>query len=150
MNSATVLSPVYTVHVLTPTCTYVISCYEKHCQLNFELYRQKLLAGKQKENSQIFKEDFYLPLYLPLWSEDSDQPEKGQKRIMSYICGFRSARERMLKSSEFSICRFRFARDRTLENSEFCICGFRSAGERMIESSEFCICGFGSATERTS
>jgi hypothetical protein len=29
------------------------------------LNRQKLLAGK--ENSQIFNEDFYLPLYLPLW-----------------------------------------------------------------------------------
>ncbi len=29
--------------------------------------RQKLLAGKQKENSQIFNDDFYLPLYLPLW-----------------------------------------------------------------------------------
>jgi hypothetical protein len=28
--------------------------------------RQKLLPGKQKENSQIFNEDFYLPLYLPL------------------------------------------------------------------------------------
>jgi hypothetical protein len=27
----------------------------------------KLLAGTKKENSQIFKEDFYLPLYLPLW-----------------------------------------------------------------------------------
>ncbi len=35
-------------------------------QLNFELYRQKLLAEKQEENSQIFNEDFYLPLYLPL------------------------------------------------------------------------------------
>ncbi len=35
-------------------------------QLNFEWYRQKLLAGKEKENSQIFNEDFYLPLYLPL------------------------------------------------------------------------------------
>jgi hypothetical protein len=35
-------------------------------QLNFEWSRQKLLAGKQKENSQIFNEDFYLPLYLPL------------------------------------------------------------------------------------
>jgi hypothetical protein len=33
----------------------------------FELYRQKLLAGKLKENSQTFNEDFYLPLYLPLW-----------------------------------------------------------------------------------
>jgi hypothetical protein len=31
------------------------------------VYRQKLLAGKWKENSQIFNEDFYLPLYLPLW-----------------------------------------------------------------------------------
>ncbi len=36
-------------------------------QLNFEWSRQKLLAGKEKENSQIFNEDFYLPLYLPLW-----------------------------------------------------------------------------------
>jgi hypothetical protein len=36
-------------------------------QLNFEWWRQQLLAGKWKENSQIFKEDFYLPLYLPLW-----------------------------------------------------------------------------------
>jgi hypothetical protein len=27
--------------------------------------RQKLLAGTWKENSQIFYEDFYLPLYLP-------------------------------------------------------------------------------------
>ncbi len=27
----------------------------------------KLLAGKQKENSQIFNEYFYLPLYLPLF-----------------------------------------------------------------------------------
>ncbi len=35
-------------------------------QLNFEWSRQKLLAGKEKENSQIFYEDFYLPLYLPL------------------------------------------------------------------------------------
>ncbi len=25
-----------------------------------------MLAGTQKENSQIFNEDFYLPLYLPL------------------------------------------------------------------------------------
>ena len=38
-------------------------------QLNFESYRQKLLAGKEKENSQIFNEDFCLPLYLPLWSK---------------------------------------------------------------------------------
>ncbi len=29
--------------------------------------RQKLLSEKWKENSQIFNEDFYLPLYLPLW-----------------------------------------------------------------------------------
>ncbi len=36
-------------------------------QPNFEWYRQKLLAGKEKENSQIFNADFYLPLYLPLW-----------------------------------------------------------------------------------
>jgi hypothetical protein len=35
-------------------------------QLDLELYRQKLLAGTKKENSQIFNEDFYLPLYLPL------------------------------------------------------------------------------------
>ncbi len=35
-------------------------------QLNFEWYRQKLLAGRLKENSQIFNEVFYLPLYLPL------------------------------------------------------------------------------------
>ncbi len=34
--------------------------------LSFEIYWQKLLAGKQQENSQIFNEDFYLPLYLPL------------------------------------------------------------------------------------
>jgi hypothetical protein len=27
---------------------------------------QKLLAGTWKENSQIFNDDFYLPLYLPL------------------------------------------------------------------------------------
>ncbi len=32
----------------------------------FEWDRQKLLAGKEKENSQIFNEDFYLLLYLPL------------------------------------------------------------------------------------
>jgi hypothetical protein len=31
------------------------------------IYQQKLLAGTKKENSQIFNEDFYLPLYLPLW-----------------------------------------------------------------------------------
>ncbi len=56
-------------------------------QLNFEWSRQKLLAGKEKGNSQIFNEDFYLPLYLPLWycpfklpflegglEEDPDQP----------------------------------------------------------------------------
>ncbi len=36
-------------------------------QPNFEWHRQKLLAGKEKENSQIFNADFYLPLYLPLW-----------------------------------------------------------------------------------
>ncbi len=35
-------------------------------QPNFEWYRQKLVAGKEKENSQIFNADFYLPLYLPL------------------------------------------------------------------------------------
>ncbi len=42
-------------------------------QLNFYLYRQKLLAGKQEENSQIFNEAFFLPLYLPLclWSTDT-------------------------------------------------------------------------------
>jgi hypothetical protein len=28
----------------------------------------KLLVGKLKENSKIFNEDLYLPLYLPLWS----------------------------------------------------------------------------------
>jgi hypothetical protein len=32
----------------------------------FGMNRQKLLAGKEK--SQIFNEDFYLPLYLPLCS----------------------------------------------------------------------------------
>ncbi len=32
-------------------------------QLNFECYRKKLLAGKWKENSQMFHEDNYLPLY---------------------------------------------------------------------------------------
>ncbi len=40
-------------------------------QLNFEWCQQKLLAGKQKENSKIFNEDFYLPLYLPLRSTPS-------------------------------------------------------------------------------
>ncbi len=35
-------------------------------QLNFAWYRKNLLAGKEKENSQIFNEDFCLPLYLPL------------------------------------------------------------------------------------
>jgi hypothetical protein len=34
----------------------------------FEWDRQKLLAGKEKENSQIFNEDFYLPLYQRLWA----------------------------------------------------------------------------------
>jgi hypothetical protein len=39
-------------------------------QMNFELgmISQKLLAGTKKKNSQIFNEDFYLPLYLPLWA----------------------------------------------------------------------------------
>jgi hypothetical protein len=32
----------------------------------FGIISQKLLAGTLKENSQIFNEDFYLPLYLPL------------------------------------------------------------------------------------
>jgi hypothetical protein len=27
---------------------------------------ETILAGKWKENSQMFNEDFYLPLYLPL------------------------------------------------------------------------------------
>ena len=40
-------------------------------QLNSEWYRQKILARKWKENSQIFNEDFYLPLYLPLWLIES-------------------------------------------------------------------------------
>ncbi len=40
-------------------------------QLNFERCRQKLLAGKYEENSQMFHEDFYLPLYLPLWANRS-------------------------------------------------------------------------------
>jgi hypothetical protein len=40
---------------------------EKFQQLNFVRYRQKLLARKKKENSHMFNEDFYLPLYLPLW-----------------------------------------------------------------------------------
>jgi hypothetical protein len=31
----------------------------------------KLLAGTYKENSQIFNEVFYLPLYLPLWIRTS-------------------------------------------------------------------------------
>jgi hypothetical protein len=39
---------------------------EKFPTAEIERYRQKLLAGKKKENSQIFNEDFYLPLYLPL------------------------------------------------------------------------------------
>jgi hypothetical protein len=74
----------YNVHVLTPTCTvqYVISyavnirlqlytCFltmrSKHASSKIlNDIGQKLLAGKQKENSQIFNEDFYLPLYLPL------------------------------------------------------------------------------------
>jgi hypothetical protein len=49
-------------------------------QLNFEWYRQKLLAGKEKENSQIFNEDFYLPLYLPLWGKVTSR-EKGRGAI---------------------------------------------------------------------
>ncbi len=38
-------------------------------QLNFEWYRQKPLAGKSNENSQMFIEDFY----LPLWRERASQ-----------------------------------------------------------------------------
>ncbi len=40
---------------------------EKFPTAEFERYRQKLIAGKYEENSQMFNEDFYLPLYLPLW-----------------------------------------------------------------------------------
>ncbi len=39
---------------------------EKFPTAEFWRYRQKLLAGKKKENSQNFNKDFYLSLYLPL------------------------------------------------------------------------------------
>ncbi len=48
------------------TCFLIMRGPNTH-PINFEWYRQKLLAGKLKVNSQIFNEDFYLPLYLPLW-----------------------------------------------------------------------------------
>ncbi len=48
-------------------CLFLLFWGRSFQQLNFEWYRQKILAWKWKENSQIFNEDFYLPLYLPLW-----------------------------------------------------------------------------------
>ncbi len=67
-------------------------------QPNFEWYRQKLLAGKEKENSQIFDADFYLPLYLPLWGGHSpaakgvgeSQFQRLEKRLaLCLLCGGR-------------------------------------------------------------
>jgi hypothetical protein len=48
-------------------CHWSIPLREKFFTAEFEWCRQKLLVGKWKENSQIFNENFYLPLYLPLW-----------------------------------------------------------------------------------
>ncbi len=50
-------------------------------QLNFEWYRQKLLAGKQKENCQMINEDFYLPLYLPLCLNRREYCSKYQNAV---------------------------------------------------------------------
>ncbi len=74
------------VHVLTPTCTvqYVISCAvnirlqlrtcfltmrSKHASSKIlnDIGRNSLL-GNRKKIAKFFNEDFYLPLYLPLWS----------------------------------------------------------------------------------
>ncbi len=39
---------------------------EKFPTAEFGMISQKLLTGKKKENSQMFNEDFYLPLTFPL------------------------------------------------------------------------------------
>ncbi len=49
-------------------------------QLNFELYRQKLLAGKEKESSQIFNVELSVPPASP-------QATKG---IEIYLSSFRN------------------------------------------------------------
>jgi hypothetical protein len=48
------------------------------------VYRQKLLAGKWKENIQIFNEDFCLPLYLPLWSVPLGSPVNKKLQEIRY------------------------------------------------------------------
>jgi len=53
--------------------------------LSFELYRQKLLTGKWQENSQIFNEDFYLPLYLSLWV-NTIKPNLLKLKICFMVC----------------------------------------------------------------
>ena len=75
----------YNVHVLTPTCTvqYVNSCA---VNIQLQLYTcfltmrskhasskilndtgRNSLLGNRKKIAKFFNEDFYLPLYLPLW-----------------------------------------------------------------------------------
>ncbi len=69
INSKESIRPAYVDWRASTTTLFLapIDC-SKIPVLSFELHRQKLLAGKQQENSQIFNEYFYLPLYLPLCS----------------------------------------------------------------------------------
>jgi len=62
--------PLYILQILLEYCKYVYLNIHVLSIATAEFleirYQQKILAGKYKENSQVFNEDFYLPLYLPL------------------------------------------------------------------------------------
>jgi hypothetical protein len=70
---------------------YLILSEKIFQQLNLEQYRQKLLAGTEKENSQIFnKDDFYLPLYTFLHaalSQTRNSEFKHEHRLISIARG---------------------------------------------------------------
>ncbi len=68
------------------SCTHAFLLWGPNTHpLKFEWYRQKLLAGKSKENSQIFNEDFYLPLYLPLCPTHSPPSTVDQLIILTAL-----------------------------------------------------------------
>ncbi len=94
-------------------------------QLNLEWYQQKLLAGPLKENSKIFYEHFYLPLYLPLWAKESTTKWRCMCSMSSLIVHTKkliTARTQLWKvdrvSAELEV-RFEASRDDLLRDESY-------------------------------
>jgi hypothetical protein len=98
-------------------------------QLNFEWSRQKLLAGKQKENSQIFNEDFYLPLYLPLCIGPSTPSIAKQAREF-YLCALPCPSRLLFGHLFYKI--FKFFRGGFFYNNTFFIATSSSAPQILL------------------